>query len=274
MEGKTLEIDVILITKNSATHTPVFERSLRSLYCNVPVKRLIVVDDFSDDDTLKILERFPKVEVHRLRGNRAVARQYGIKLVETDWFMFIDDDVILCKDWFKIAQKYMLPAVGLIWGWDKICNPHSRNRMKVMYYLRKMDEYHLMLRNFQRRGGLHDTLIRKEAVEGIQIPPDLHVYEDWFIKTYVEKKGFKCVAPEELWCLHYLNPKYDLRSVATIARLQRKYKLQTDFIALRNFALALPKCLAILIITGDLQAAKDQWKMYAYNMIGRVIDSL
>jgi len=269
-----MEIDVILITKNSSKHTPIFERSLSTLYYTVPVKRLIVVDDFSTDNTLRILGKFPRVEVHQLKGNRAVARQYGIGLVETDWFMFIDDDVILCKDWFKIAQKYMIPAVGLIWGWDRICNPHSRNRMKVMYYLRGMDEYRLMLRNFQQRGGLHDTLIRREAVEGIQIPTDLHVYEDWFIKRYVEKKGFKCVAPQELWCLHYLNPNYDLATMVTIARLERKYKLQSDFIALRNIALALPKCLAILVISRDLQAAKDQWKMYVYNAIGRLIYSL
>jgi len=264
-----MKIDVILITKNSASHTPVFENSLRSLYREVPVKRLIVVDAFSTDDTLKILRKFPNVEIHQLRGNRAVARQYGIEQVETEWFMFIDDDVILCRDWFKIAQKYMLPEVGLIWGWDRICNPHSRNRMKVMYYLRKMDEYHLMLRNFKNRGGTHDTLIRREAVEDIQIPADLHVFEDWYIKTYVEKKGFKCVVPQDLWCLHYLSPKFNLENMTVIARLQKKYGLQSDFENLRNLALALPKCLAILLISMDLQACRDQWRMYFYNFIGR-----
>jgi len=266
-----LKVDVVLITKNSATHTPIFEKCLRSVYREVPIKRLIVVDDFSTDDTLKILEKFPKVEVHQIKGNRAVARQYGIKQVKTDWFMFVDDDVILCKDWFKIAQKYMFPEVGLIWGWDRVSNPHARNRMKIMYYLRKMDEYQLMLRNFERRGGTHDTLIRREAVKDIQIPPDLHVYEDWYIKTYVEKKGFKCVVPPELWCLHYLNPKYDLKNMAVIAELERKYKLRSSFEVLRNFALALPKCLAILLISGDLQACRDQWKMYAYTFLWRCL---
>jgi glycosyltransferase involved in cell wall biosynthesis len=269
-----LKVDVVLITKNSATHTPIFERSLRSVYREVPVKRLIVVDGFSTDDTLKILERFPKVEVHQLKGNRAVARQYGIGQVETDWFMFVDDDVILCKDWFKNAQKHMLPNVGLIWGWDRVSNPHARNRIKVMYYLRKIDEYHLMLRNFKKRGGTHDALIRKEAVKDIQIPPELHVYEDWYIKTHVERKGFKCVVPPDLWCLHYLNPKYDLKNMVTIAKLQKKYRVQSDFETLRNFALALPKCLAILLTSMDLQACRDQWKMYAYNFIGRICDLL
>ena len=59
-----MKVDVVLITKNSATHTPVFEKCLRSVYREVPVERLIVVDDFSTDSTLKILEKFPRVEVH------------------------------------------------------------------------------------------------------------------------------------------------------------------------------------------------------------------
>jgi len=55
-----MKIDVVLITKNSATHTPIFERSLRSVYREVPVKRLIVVDGFSTNNTYDILKKVPK----------------------------------------------------------------------------------------------------------------------------------------------------------------------------------------------------------------------
>jgi len=262
-------IDVIMITKNSASHSPIFEKCLRSIYREIPVKRLLVIDAFSEDETLKILKKFPKVEVHHLMGNRAVARQYGIQQVETDFFMFVDDDVILRKNWFKVAQRHITPKIGLIWGWDKVTNPHARNRMKVMYYLRKMDEYSLMLRNFINRGGLHDTLIRLEAVKGIEIPKDLHVYEDWYIKFFVEKRGYKAIAPRDVWCYHHLSPKYTLSLLTQIASLQKKYGLQSDFITLRNLALAVPKSLAILLISRDFKASKDQMKVYVYNFLGR-----
>lgn len=143
--------------------------------------------------------------------------------------------------------------------------------MKVMYYLRKMSEYKLMVRNFKNRGGLHDTLIRREAVENIKIPKDLHVYEDWYVKKYVEDKGYLAIAPEDLWCLHYLNPSYTLRNLTIIAKLQRKYGLQSGFITLRNLMLAPAKCIAILALTGDWKSCRDQWNMYFYNFIGRFL---
>jgi glycosyltransferase involved in cell wall biosynthesis len=48
-------IDVVILTKNSEH---LLEKCLNSLYKNVPVKRLIVVDGFSEDKTLDILERY------------------------------------------------------------------------------------------------------------------------------------------------------------------------------------------------------------------------
>ncbi|MEM4898117.1 MAG: hypothetical protein QXR18_07950 [Pyrobaculum sp.] len=44
---------------------------------------------------------------------------------------------------------------------------------------------------FQNSGGLHDTLLRREAIEGIKIPPWLHVYEDAYVKKYIECKGWQ-----------------------------------------------------------------------------------
>jgi len=261
-------IDVIMITKNAASHSPMFRNVLKILYHEVPVNRLIVVDAFSDDDTIKILREFPRVEIHQVAFNRAEARQYGIEQVETEWFMFLDDDVILGRDWFKIAQKYMEPGVGLIWGWDVIANPHSRNRMKVMYYLRRMSEYELMVRNFRHRGGTHDTLIRREAVEGIKIPNDLHFYEDWYIKKYVEDRGYEVITPRDLYCYHYLNPSLSLRSVSMMARLGVKYNIQPRSTVIRNFFLGILKSLAILTITLDFKASIDQLKYYTYSLIG------
>jgi len=30
--------------------------------------------------------------------------------------MFADSDVILCKDWFKKAERYIKDDVGAVWG--------------------------------------------------------------------------------------------------------------------------------------------------------------
>lgn len=189
-------VDVVLLTKDS-------ERKLincvDSIYRNIPVARLIVVDDYSKDETLSILEQFNQkygnVKIIFDRGTRATARQKGIDAVKTAWFVFVDSDVVLCRDWFKKAQKYVTDDVGAVWGievWSTIQNPKTLKLFLVT--TRKI---------FEVRGGTHDTLIRTDLVRDIHIPRDLHVFEDAYIKNWIEHKGFRVVACYSPFCIHY-----------------------------------------------------------------------
>lgn len=50
---------------------------------------------------------------------------------------------------------------------------------------------------FNLRGGMHDTLIRRELVKDIKIPEQLHAYEDAYIVNQIKKKGYKVVIGDE-----------------------------------------------------------------------------
>jgi len=169
-------IDVVMLTRNSEC---VLDECLRAVYENVPVNRLIIVDRFSADETLKIIERYDKeygnIVVLLREGTRAMARQEGIEKVVTDWFMFVDSDVVICKDWFKKAWKLVDEEVGAIWGVDVPGNIKSSFLLKILTQV--------SMRSFNARGGTHDILVRHEVVEGIKIPANLHFYEDAFIKN-------------------------------------------------------------------------------------------
>ena len=193
MEGS---VDVVLLTKNS-------QRKLRecveSIYRNVPVAQLIVVDGYSTDDTLAILEGFNhkycNVNILFDKGTRATARQKGIEAVKTAWFVFVDSDVVLCRDWFKKAQNYIAPDVGAVWGievWSTLKNPKTLKLFLVT--TRKI---------FEVRGGTHDTLIQTNLVRDIKIPFDLHVFEDAYIKDWIEHKGYRVIACYSPFCIHY-----------------------------------------------------------------------
>jgi glycosyltransferase involved in cell wall biosynthesis len=189
-------VDVVLITKDS-------ERKLRecleSVYQNVPVARLIVVDGYSRDGTLRILgefqQKYGNVTIIQDNGTRATARQKGVDAVHSEWFMFVDSDVVLCRSWYNKARKYLAPDVGAVWGievWSTIKNP----KVLKLFLLttRKI---------FDVRGGTHDTLIRTEAVRDMKIPGRLHVFEDTYIMDWVSKKGFRIVACYVPFCIHY-----------------------------------------------------------------------
>jgi glycosyltransferase involved in cell wall biosynthesis len=189
-------VDVVLLTLNSERK---LQACLDSVYASVYVANLIVVDGGSTDRTLSILERFNRrfgnVHVIHDRGTRATARQKGIESVTADWFVFVDSDVVLCRNWQKKAMAYVQKDVGAVWGievWSTLKNVRA-----LKLFLR------VTRKIFDLRGGTHDTLIRLEAVRGIQIPMNLHIFEDAFIMEHISKKGFRVVACYDPFCIHY-----------------------------------------------------------------------
>ena len=191
-----MDVDVVIITKNSEH---MLSACLKSVYENVPVNRLIVVDGGSTDRTLEIVREFQKkhgnILVLQDRGTRATARQKGIDQVKTQWFMFVDSDAVLCKDWFKKAETHLGENVGAIWGievWSTIQNPAI---LKMFLWITR--------KIFDLRGGTHDTLIRTDLVKDMKIPKVLHVFEDAYIKDWITQKGYKLIACYNPYCIHF-----------------------------------------------------------------------
>jgi glycosyltransferase involved in cell wall biosynthesis len=189
-------IDVAILTMNS-------ERKLRecidSVYKNVPVNNLIIIDGFSTDNTENIVkefqEKYGNVIFFQEKGTRGSARQTAIQMVKSEWFMFVDSDVTLSKNWFAEAEKLVKDDVGAIWGieiWSVL------KGMKILGLFERVT-----LKIFDKRGGTHDLLVRRKTVEDIKIPFQLHTYEDGFIKDWIEKKDYKVLSVYEPYCLHF-----------------------------------------------------------------------
>jgi glycosyltransferase involved in cell wall biosynthesis len=193
---ETSKVDIVVLTKDSDRR---LRECLESIYANVPVNRLIVVDSYSTDKTLEILSEFDKkhgnVLVIQDKGTRATARRKGLRRVVTPWFMFVDSDVVLCKDWFEKARCHMQDDVGAIWGIEVWSTIHSSTLLKL--FLRVTREI------FDVRGGTHDTLVRLASVKDMQVPSNLHVFEDAYIKEWIAKKGYKVIACYDPYCIHY-----------------------------------------------------------------------
>jgi glycosyltransferase involved in cell wall biosynthesis len=197
------QIDVVLLTMNSGH---MLKKCLDSVYANVPIKNLIVIDGYSTDRTMDILDQFNaahgNVKIIKTKGSRAQARQEGIKHVTTEYFAFVDSDVVLCKDWFNKVQKHLSADVGAVWGQNIDIIPNIRNR-HLLYF-----ESLVARQSFNLRGGMHDTVILKESLKNLKIPPNLHAYEDGFIIKSIKKRGYKALIGSNIYCLHYKPPTY------------------------------------------------------------------
>ena len=188
--------DVVLLTMNSERK---LEECLASVYRNVPVNQLIAVDGGSTDRTLEILNQFDRkygnVKIIHDSGTRATARQKGIENVTADWFLFVDSDVVLCRDWHRKAMQHVDNEVGAVWGIEVWSTIRSQATLKMFLWMTR--------KIFDLRGGTHDTLVRTEAVRDIKIPGNLHVFEDAYIKDWIAKKGYRIVVCYDPYCIHY-----------------------------------------------------------------------
>jgi glycosyltransferase involved in cell wall biosynthesis len=87
-----MNLSVVIITKNNQT---VIESCLKSIS---QLKEVIIIDDHSTDDTLKIAKKYTdKIFPNKLKSFPA-QRNFGATKVTSDWFIFLDADERLTKE--------------------------------------------------------------------------------------------------------------------------------------------------------------------------------
>lgn len=99
------KITIILTTYNRAI---LLERAIKSvLNQTCDSFRLLIIDDGSVDETGMIVKKYlenPRVKyVYKKNGGQSSARNLGIKIAETDYVMFLDDDDELCEKAVEMA---------------------------------------------------------------------------------------------------------------------------------------------------------------------------
>ena len=199
-----MKIDVVVRTKNSEK---VLEKCLTSIYKEIPVCHLIIVDGYSEDGTLEIAGKFEKryrnVKVIQTKARLGKVAEIGIKNVDTEWFASIDSDVILREGWFEKICKYIEEEdikIGAVEGNHIHHYPEGTPKFpefKTVVKGKRVDSRALTI----------NTLIKREAVKDIVIPDDMHRYMDEYTKRWVEGKGFSWIKVVDPIVDHFPTPK-------------------------------------------------------------------
>ncbi len=264
-----LEIDVVMITKNSIDQfeePSLFKKVLASIFQEIPVHKFIVVDGYSTDDTVKIAKRYTPHIIQDSRG-RGKAREIGIKRVETEWFAFVDSDVILCPSWFREIKKSIAPKVGAI---HSLVLPHrySINFCRSMAFLRRetLEQY---LFNRQSNSAMTMALlIRTELVKDVSIPADLHVREDKYIRNWIERKDHNYVVSSSAKCWNAPRRKNFRNKGLQDGILSRRYNYIDEKTVWKNAILMFPKALWTILYTRDRYSARTHLDWYLYWLKG------
>lgn len=104
------QITPLILTYNEA---PNIERTLQKLTW---AKKIIVIDSYSTDDTLEILQTHPQIEVlPRKFDSHTNQWNYGLEQVTTEWVLSLDADYVLTDD--LINEITNLPSESSIDGY-------------------------------------------------------------------------------------------------------------------------------------------------------------
>jgi len=246
---------------------------LLSVREEVPVKRLIVVDGCSSDETVDLCKSiFPECRIILdSKGNRATSRQIGIENVKTEWFVFLDSDIILNHGWFKNISSYTSNRkIGAVEGSFNLryTEHHLDDFFSTMKKMREIFSF-LKLPSKTQRAFTGDTLIRTEVIKDIDIPSSLHVYEDEYIKSWIEKKGYIWFKAPNALCIHCRGAQ----NPNPIAAYSDSYFACA--MGYRNFTQSLfatlilvPKLLLAMVVKSSFKMVLWQLRFGLYSFIG------
>ncbi|WP_207435351.1 glycosyltransferase family 2 protein [Sabulibacter ruber] len=72
------------------------------------LERVIVLDSYSTDATLEIIEKYPNVEVFfRKFDTHATQWNYGLSLVKSDWVLTLDADYVLPDEFIEETKEFI-----------------------------------------------------------------------------------------------------------------------------------------------------------------------
>jgi glycosyltransferase involved in cell wall biosynthesis len=196
-------IDVIIRTRNSEEF---LRECLQSVLDDVPVRRIIVVDNGSTDKTIEIASSFEKVDIYlKPDFNLGQATKYGFSIAETEWVAVIDSDIVLTKGWYE----------------------HMRSHMDISDAVEgcRIDHYRFDVSTDctkSRYGRFGQTLLRRGPVLNLEL--DLPFGEDAAISYSFKKRGMRWKKVQNFLANHY--PKiegYTIRRTGVVLRIEQVY---------------------------------------------------
>jgi glycosyltransferase involved in cell wall biosynthesis len=196
-------IDVIIRTRNSEEF---LRECLQSVLDDVPVRRIIIVDNGSTDKTIEIASSFEKVDIYKKPDlNLGQATKYGFSIAETEWVAVIDSDIVLRKGWYENMRGYM-------------------DRSDAVEGSR-IDHYRFDIPTDSTKshfGRFGQTLLRREPVLNLEL--DLPFGEDAAISYNFKKLGMRWKKVQNYLANHY--PKiegYTIRRTGVVLRIEQVY---------------------------------------------------
>jgi len=190
-------IDVIIPIFNT---NGLWRKNLQSFYREIPVNRLLIGDGGCTDDSIEIVEKFPRVKIidQSNRNSLGFCIKDLIENVETEWFVYLHADVYLPRgwyekmakhqgeyDWFECYRKMTVLVEYWAEGENKAIRAYSGSQMgrtkAFKDVLPKIDDDYL----YRNEDIIFRGLIENEGFKYGRVPDTYHYHQ------VINKKGEK-----------------------------------------------------------------------------------
>ena len=127
-----MKADLVMWAKNGASMLPLVLKRADEVLPNEVIAKKIFVDDHSTDESREIAKDFGWEIYPNEKGGIACGINTALKHVECEYFISLEQDLVLAKDWFEKVPKHLKnPRIVSSQGWKLPNHP----------ILRKIDEF-------------------------------------------------------------------------------------------------------------------------------------
>ena len=169
-------VDVLMLTLDAE---PYLERCLDSVYGEIPVSKVIVLDGGSKDKTVEVLNKYPRVEVHVRPDIRTTGKglEFLFSQATTGWVAIIDADMELPPGWYDEMAKHK----------DEYDYFESKRIMHYEFYRDVPGST-----NMDQRSAAMGQLGRLDCFKNYHVDDDfMWRATDMLLRQVVEKDGYK-----------------------------------------------------------------------------------
>ncbi len=121
------KVDLVMWTKNGAKTLPLVLRRIDEVIPRENVGHKILIDDRSTDSSVEIAQEFNWTVYQNPAGGVASGANEALRHVDSDFFVSVEQDVILSRKWWETIPKHMEnPLVGCAQGVRILSHPILR----------------------------------------------------------------------------------------------------------------------------------------------------
>lgn len=173
---------------------------IQEMYCN---DEIIIVDNGSTDDTLKIICRYKQIKVIKFPNlSIAALRNRGANSAKGDLLAFIDSDCLLCDGWRESVYLVMNNSSISTTG-SRVDIPILAKWVEKAWYSKRARNEKIV--NYINSGNL---VIRRDAFQAIGgFNEKLITDEDYEIGLRLRHSGYHLMEAPQVRVIHLGNPK-------------------------------------------------------------------